>query len=175
MKSKILGLLAVGLLGGLLAVKSAEASLIGSTATCATSSENFSCNVNSATVVDPGVEFQLRVVSNPLWEVDIDADSLTISYVSSGSSGTSGTVYEFGGLLAATGIKNFSTSTEIGSSQFLLSGGVLSADLSGFWTQGSWVRISFDILTTSVPEPATLALLGLGLVGMGYARRRKAS
>ena len=41
------------------------------------------------------------------------------------------------------------------------------------WDAGSFV--SFDLVTapSQLPEPATLALFGLGLLGVGFAARRR--
>lgn len=51
---------------------------------------------------------------------------------------------------------------------------VTFSGLSNTAPGGGLALDNFDV-TTGVPEPATLAILGLGLVGLGFMRRRRAS
>ncbi len=47
-------------------------------------------------------------------------------------------------------------------------------DTAGFWQYTSQIGLTFSAGAAPVSEPATLALLGLGIAGLGFARRRQA-
>ena len=134
-------------------------------------------NPGSAFVIDPGVEFNLDLVGDTFFQVDLDAFSILLDYVATGGLGMgAGEVYELTGLDFAGGV------TIIGFN-LTLSGGIVGFDATDIsftdhsvtmvlngssWQSGNTFAL-IDLIVT--PAPGALALLGMA--GLVTRRRRR--
>lgn len=137
----------------------------------------------STAAIGGGVEFSVDYFGNPFYSINFDQNGLvTVTDILGGllinGSGQSLSFFDvFTAIAPITGFNLVSTSGVTGFSQSDLSFTADSISMAvgnaATWRNGS--SFTAQIQFAQVPEPASIALLGMGLIGVFMSRRRKSA
>ncbi|MDX2465204.1 MAG: PEP-CTERM sorting domain-containing protein [Porticoccus sp.] len=153
----------------------ANATLIGDEVGCEiTGGGTFSCD-NATAVVGEGVDFTIGLTNSGYIDLDLMNETIGLTFTQDGSLGSTIinlTDLDWVGVVEASiisisGINGFTNDDLIiGSDSLIIN--LIGTD----FTAGASALIALST-GSPVPAPTTLALLGLGLAGLGWSRRKK--